>query len=400
MAVYRSKLIKEGCVKMRLRTALLATTFAVATPAAAMASTITGPYVSLGGGYNLVQTQHAHFKNGTNAGGRLDNGKGTSSKLRHNTGFTTMGSFGWGFGNGLRVEVEGVYNYSNISGRHGTPVSAYKTKGHDQGYGGLINVLYDIDLRQFGIDVPVTPFVGIGAGYLWQNMAPLDTKYYNGSKNRIGGTGGSFAYQGIVGAAYDIPGVPGLAVTTEYRMMGQLDDHRSYNSSAWVGGNHYNSHRGVKMDHRFNHQFILGLRYAFDTAPPAPPPAPPTVVAPPQPSVARTYLVFFDFDKSALTPRAREIVREAAQASTRVQTTRIEVNGYTDNSSAHPGPRGQRYNMGLSIRRAKSVKAELIRDGVPATAIDIHGYGESHPLVPTGPNTREPQNRRVEIILK
>ena len=109
------------------------------------------------------------------------------------------------------------------------------------------------------------------------------------------------------------------------------------------------------MDHRFNHQFILGLRYAFDTAPPAPPPAPPTVVAPPQPSVARTYLVFFDFDKSALTPRAREIVREAAQASTRVQTTRIEVNGYTDNS---------------------------------------------HPLVPTGPNTREPQNRRVEIILK
>ena len=67
---------------------------------------------------------------------------------------------------------------------------------------------------------------------------------------------------------------------------------------------------------------------------------------------------------------------------------------------SHPGPRGQRYNMGLSIRRAKSVKAELIRDGVPATAIDIHGYGESHPLVPTGPNTREPQNRRVEIILK
>ncbi|MFT9142986.1 OmpA family protein, partial [Acetobacter orientalis] len=97
--------------------------------------------------------------------------------------------------------------------------------------------------------------------------------------------------------------------------------------------------------------------------------------------------------------RARQIVAEAAQASTHVQTTRIEVNGYTDNSAAHPGPRGEKYNLGLSNRRADSVKAELIRDGVPATAIDIHGYGEAHPLVATGPNTREPQNRRVEIIL-
>lgn len=380
---------------MRLRTALLATTFAVAAPAAAMASTITGPYVSLGGGYNLVQNQHATFSPSSHANGTSSEA-GSSSQYRHGTGFTTFGSAGWGFGNGLRVEVEGVYNYSNINGRKGTESVAYKTKGHDQGYGGLVNVLYDIDLRQFGIDVPVTPFVGVGAGYLWQDMGPLQTNYKNGSVNRVGGTNGGFAYQGIIGAAYDIPGVPGLAVTTEYRMMGQLDQ-SSYSSTSWVGGG---VHKGnADVDHRFNHQFILGLRYAFDTAPPAPPPAPPVVV-PPAAALARTYLVFFDFDKSTLTPRAREIVREAAQASTRVQTTRIEVNGYTDTSAAHPGPRGARYNMGLSIRRANSVKAELIRSGVPASVIDIHGFGESHPLVPTGPNVREPQNRRVEIILK
>ena len=90
---------------------------------------------------------------------------------------------------------------------------------------------------------------------------------------------------------------------------------------------------------------------------------------------------------------------EAAQASTRVQTTRIEVNGYADTSSIHGGARGARYNQGLSVRRAQSVKAELIRDGGPATAIDTQGFGETHPLVPTGPNTREPQNRRVEIVL-
>ncbi|MFT8677993.1 OmpA family protein, partial [Gluconacetobacter sp.] len=122
--------------------------------------------------------------------------------------------------------------------------------------------------------------------------------------------------------------------------------------------------------------------------------------AAPAPAQTRTYLVFFDWDKSGLSDRARAIVSTAAQASTHTQTTRIEVNGYTDNSAAHPGPRGAHYNMALSLRRAQAVQAELIRDGVPGTAIDIHGFGEDHPLVPTGPNTREPQNRRVEIILK
>jgi outer membrane protein OmpA-like peptidoglycan-associated protein len=41
----------------------------------------------------------------------------------------------------------------------------------------------------------------------------------------------------------------------------------------------------------------------------------------------------------------------------------------------------------------------LVKDGVPAGAIAIRGFGETHLLVPTGANVREPQNRRVEIII-
>jgi outer membrane protein OmpA-like peptidoglycan-associated protein len=104
--------------------------------------------------------------------------------------------------------------------------------------------------------------------------------------------------------------------------------------------------------------------------------------------------VFFDWDRADLTDRARQIVAEAAQASTHVQTTRIEVNGYTDLSGTAA------YNQRLSVRRAQSVEAELVKDGVPASEISIHGYGESNPLVPTAKGVREPQNRRVEIILK
>ncbi|MFT8713078.1 OmpA family protein, partial [Komagataeibacter rhaeticus] len=135
----------------------------------------------------------------------------------------------------------------------------------------------------------------------------------------------------------------------------------------------------------------------FNPAPPPPPP--PATVAAPAPAENRTYLVFFDWDRSDLTDRARAIVAVAAQASTNTQTTRIEVNGYTDNSAARPGPQGEHYNQALSLKRAQVIKAELVRDGVPGPAIDIHGYGDANPLVQTGANTREAQNRRVEIIL-
>jgi outer membrane protein OmpA-like peptidoglycan-associated protein len=117
-------------------------------------------------------------------------------------------------------------------------------------------------------------------------------------------------------------------------------------------------------------------------------------VAAPAPAPARSYLVFFDWDKADLTDRAKAIVKEAADNSTRVQVTRIEVNGYTDTSGK------PQYNQGLSVRRAKTVAAELVRDGVPQNVINIQGFGETHLLVATGPGVREPQNRRVEIIIR
>jgi outer membrane protein OmpA-like peptidoglycan-associated protein len=137
------------------------------------------------------------------------------------------------------------------------------------------------------------------------------------------------------------------------------------------------------------------LAYNFGAPPKAPPKMPePIAPQPPQVIPVRTYLVFFDWDRADLTERAKQIVAQAAQASTKVQTTKIEVNGYTDLSGTVP------YNQKLSVRRAQTVKTELVRDGVAANEISIHGYGESNPLVPTAKGVREPQNRRVEIILR
>ena len=58
------------------------------------------------------------------------------------------------------------------------------------------------------------------------------------------------------------------------------------------------------------------------------------------------------------------------------------------------------YNQTLSLARANNVAAELVRQGVPKTAISISAFGDTKPLVPTAAGVREPQNRRVEIVLK
>ncbi len=71
----------------------------------------------------------------------------------------------------------------------------------------------------------------------------------------------------------------------------------------------------------------------------------------------------------------------------------MAIAGYTDLSGT------QQYNLALSKRRADTVKSALVKDGVPASAIDAKWFGEENPRVPTANGVREPQNRRVEITM-
>nr|WP_238578779.1 OmpA family protein [Inquilinus limosus] len=103
--------------------------------------------------------------------------------------------------------------------------------------------------------------------------------------------------------------------------------------------------------------------------------------------------MFFDFDSSRLTPEARSIVASAATDALRGESTRIDVTGHTDRSGTDA------YNQALSVRRAEAVRRELVADGVADSLIIVRGVGESDPLVPTADGVREPQNRRVEIVM-
>jgi outer membrane protein OmpA-like peptidoglycan-associated protein len=102
--------------------------------------------------------------------------------------------------------------------------------------------------------------------------------------------------------------------------------------------------------------------------------------------------VFFDFDKSDLTPEAVKVVSEAATNAGLAKVTEISVTGHTDTVGSDA------YNMRLSRRRAESVAAELEKDGIPASEIAIFAKGKRDLLVPTKDGVKEPRNRRVQIV--
>ena len=387
---------------MKLRSALLAATILVA-PVAAKAQAISGLYIGAGAGANFMSDEKVTST--TIPGARIglpSNGSFPGSSVRLDTGYVGVASIGYGLGNGLRFEVEGGYRSNKFSGVKGG-IGSVSAGGDEHKYSGMFNVLYDFDPALIGgsyLPFPINPYIGIGAGYAW--VQDQNTRLYGNTGSVPGASGGlnntlrtnagqgNFAYQAIVGSAFPIAAVPGLSLTVEYRFFGVLD--RTYNYQYFstapipVGTA---TRASLKYTDDYNHSVMVGVRYAFNAAPPIVQPLAPEVRA-----IQRTYLVFFDWDRADLTDRARQIVAAAAQATTQVQVTRIEVSGNTDTSGTAA------YNQRLSERRAQNVAAELVRLGVPRAAITTVGNGFRNLLVATGPGVREPQNRRVEIVLR
>src|SRR5262249_53107085 len=100
--------------QMQLRSALLAATV-LATPFAASAQPVTGLYVGAGVGVNFTQKESV---NGAAIGvPALVNGfLSTDGNIKGSAGFAGVLSVGWGFGNGLRAEIEGNYRNNSSGG--------------------------------------------------------------------------------------------------------------------------------------------------------------------------------------------------------------------------------------------------------------------------------------------
>jgi OmpA-OmpF porin, OOP family len=264
------------------------------------------------------------------------------------TGWAAGGVIGYDFV-GPRVELEGVYRQNQVNAFFGPTGPGFFSNNVGQ-LGILANLLYD-----FMPASVITPYIGAGAG-----VGFVD------SNASLGST--VFAYQGIIGLGWN--------VDTNFRV--NLDGRYYGTSNPQVSGSSWSNN---------NFSIMLGLQLRFGSAPPPPPPPPPAVAPP-------SFMVFFDWDRSNLSAQALNTIKQAAGAFKAKGNARITATGHTDTS----GP--EAYNMALSLRRANAVKDALVREGVPAQAITVIGMGEKGLLVPTADGVREPQNRRVEIVIQ
>lgn len=312
---------------------LVAIGWAMAAPAAS-AQPLEGLYIGAAGGVNLLASQR--LNSSTSAGVTSPSGPAQG----YRTGVAVAGSLGWGFGNGLRLELEGSWRSNTRSATSaGLPQS-----GREDKLGAMANLLFDMDLG-----ASATPYIGVGGG--WQHTTQRLALESPAGPTRLTGTSGGFGYQAMAGISLRLPGVSGLSATAEYRFMALAGDRRMAGSGP--GGA---AARVVGED--ANHAVMVGLRWAFDapTAIPlwrAPPPAAPLA------SASRSYLVFFAAGDAALSDRARQVLGEAAQAFGRVRLTRIDI--------ASSGPAEPE----LTRRREEAVAGELARLGVTRAAIGI-----------------------------
>ena len=200
---------------------------------------------------------------------------------------------------------------------------------------------------------------------------------------------GTFPGYGLLNLSVDWTGIYGQPIDASFFMSNTLDE-------KYVIGNYPLDSLGFASAYYGEpRMFGFRLKYSFGgpTQEPEATPAayvPPPVQAPVQ--SPRSYLVFFDFNKSDLTPQATQIVDTAAKNAAAGKVTQLTVTGHTDTVGSDA------YNMRLSRRRAESVAAKLEKDGIASSEIEIVAKGKRDLLVPTADGVREPQNRRVQIV--
>jgi outer membrane protein OmpA-like peptidoglycan-associated protein len=315
-------------------------------------------YFGAEGGWTLLQDQKirgAGLPSGTE---RFDSGFAVGARIGYEEG-------PW------RFETEYAYRRNEADRITLGGASFGNIGGSRQAHAFLANLIYEID---FGW--PVKPHIGAGIGGVYMKdkaSAPGLGTFFNDNTWEIG-------YQGIGGLRYDL--TQNIAVDLDYRYFATTDArfHVPGTSATYKTG--YSTHNVMAS-------------IVYRLGPPAPPPpiaAPPPL--PPSPPVAerRVFLIFFDWDKSTITPDGMRIIEQAAAAYRAGTPVQIQVTGYTDRSGS-PG-----YNQRLSERRAAAVADALTRLGVPRSDMAVSGHGENDNRVPTADGVREPQNRRVEIV--
>jgi OOP family OmpA-OmpF porin len=99
----------------------------------------------------------------------------------------------------------------------------------------------------------------------------------------------------------------------------------------------------------------------------------------------------FEVNKSDLKQSSIPTLNEIVDALNAQPGLNIEIQGHTDSTGAHD------YNVGLSQRRAQSVKNYLVTKGIDPSRMTSKGYGPDRPMASNKTKEGRTRNRRVEI---
>jgi len=103
--------------------------------------------------------------------------------------------------------------------------------------------------------------------------------------------------------------------------------------------------------------------------------------------------IFFDVDKDTIRPNSRATLDAAVKVLKEFEEVDFEVSGHTDTDGSRD------HNVDLSRRRAESVRAYMVKKGIPEHRLTTRGAGPDEPLAPNDTKKNKAQNRRIEFKL-
>jgi outer membrane protein OmpA-like peptidoglycan-associated protein len=106
-----------------------------------------------------------------------------------------------------------------------------------------------------------------------------------------------------------------------------------------------------------------------------------------------TYGIYFDVNKDIVKPESYGTLNDIANVLKENPDVKVKITGHTDSDGDDEA------NLGLSQRRAASVKAELSKTfGIDESRMTTNGAGEKQPVAPNDKPENKARNRRVEFI--
>jgi len=190
-----------------------------------------------------AQAESIYLSGKFGATGRFDNSLGVSNIL-FDMGVGFQSALGYDFEGPYRLELEVGYNQNNFSGTN--TLNGNTSTGRYEGFTFMGNGYFDVPLHLLHLDLPVTPYIGVGLG---ASVVRVTTN----SPNFVGLTADSDtdllpAWQWMVGFQTDL--TPQWALTGELRIQYTQDPNLNLS--------------GANVDTSYEVQELLfGVRYRF-----------------------------------------------------------------------------------------------------------------------------------------